>query len=57
MSKQAGRPEKFDNKFYLLILKEFETLSFTEIAKLHGVSRSTAIRWVRKGKVIANEQG
>lgn len=57
MSKQAGRPEKFDNKFYMLILKEFETLSFTEIAKLHGVSRSTAIRWVRKGKVIANEQG
>lgn len=56
MSKQAGRPEKFDSKFYLLILKEFETLSFTEIAKLHNVSRSTAIRWVKKGKVIVNEQ-
>ena len=50
--KKAGRPIVYDDTFYLMILQEFETLSLTELSKLHKVSRSTIVRWVRKGKEV-----
>lgn len=54
--KKVGRPAKFQDEFYLMILKEFEIFSFNELAKLHNVSRATVTRWVRKGKEINEKQ-
>ena len=50
--KLKGRPQKYDNDFYLLIFKEFEEYSLTELSKIHNVSKSTIQRWVRRGKEI-----
>lgn len=57
MKRTAGRPPKYDNDFYLQIYKEHEELfSLSQLAEHHKVSLSTAKLWVRKGKVLINEQ-
>ena len=57
MKRTAGRPKKYTNDFYLQIYKEHEELfSLSQLAEHHKVSLSTAKLWVRKGKVLINEQ-
>ena len=57
MKRLAGRPPKYDDDFYLQIHREHEELfSLSQLAEHHKVSLSTAKNWVRKGKVLANEQ-
>lgn len=56
MKRMAGRPEKYNNDFYLQMFKEHENFSISQMAENHNVSNSTIIRWIRKGKVLANEQ-
>lgn len=46
----GGRPEKYDKDFYATILKEYETMSYSQLAKKHKISLSTALRWVKKGR-------
>lgn len=56
MKRQAGRPPKFNDSFYIQIFKEHENFSISQMAENHAVSTATIIRWIRKGKVIINEQ-
>lgn len=56
MKRQAGRPEKYNNDFYVQMFKEHENFSISQMAENHNVSNSTIIRWIRKGKVLVNEQ-
>ena len=54
---KMGRPEKYDDNFYKMIVDNHDVkkISLTKLAKYHNVSTSTIIRWVRKGREI-NEQ-
>lgn len=54
--KKRGRPEKYDDRFYRVILKEHEVYSLKELAKFHNVARSTIINWIARGRKITNEQ-
>lgn len=56
MKRMAGRPLKFNDDFYLQMFKEHENFSISQMAENHKVSLSTIKNWIRKGKVIANEQ-
>lgn len=56
MKRMAGRPPKFNDDFYLQMFKEHENFSISQMAENHKVSLSTIKNWIRKGKVIANEQ-
>lgn len=56
MKRQAGRPEKYNDDFYLQMYKEHENFSISQMAENHAVSNATIVRWIRKGKVIANGQ-
>lgn len=55
ISRGQGRP-KYDDAFYLMILKEHETFSLTELMKYHRASKSTVARWIAEGRRILDEQ-
>lgn len=56
MKRLAGRPPKYDSDFYVQMFKEHENFSISQMAENHNVSLSTVKNWIRKGKVLANEQ-
>lgn len=53
---KGGRPHKYNDSFYLAILKEYENNSYAMIAKNHKVSKDTAIRWVKKGRELMADE-
>lgn len=55
MKRKPGRPPKYDNEFYKMIVKEHETYSISKLAKYHKTSNATIIRWLARGRDI-NEQ-
>ena len=58
MKSKAGRPKnsfKYDDKFYLMIIKEHDDFSINQMAKMHNVSPSTIIKWIARGRGILND--
>lgn len=53
---KGGRPEKYTDSFYLGILEEYETNSYSMLQKKHKVSRGTILRWLTKGRELKNEK-
>lgn len=56
MKRQAGRPQKFSNDFYLQMLNEHENFSISQMSEIHKVSLSTIKNWIRRGKEIQDEK-
>lgn len=55
MKNKGGRPALHsDRRFYLSLVKQNEDLSYTDLAKLYNVSRSTIARWIARGKELSN---
>ncbi len=48
----SGRPKKYDNDFYIQIVKEHDDFSLSQMAENHNVSISTAAKWLAKGRAI-----
>ena len=53
---KGGRPTKYTDSFYLGILEEYETNSYSMLQKKHKVSRGTILRWLTKGRELKNEK-
>lgn len=56
-NKKMGRPEKYDDEFYKMIVEEHDIKKFslTKLAKYHNASVTTVTRWIKKGREM-NEQ-
>ena len=51
MKNKAGRPIKYDEKFYQKILKEHEEdYSISQMATIYKSSTSTIKNWLKKGR-------
>lgn len=56
MKRKTGRPVVYDDNFYLRMYHEHEDYSISQMAELHKVSLSTIKNWIRKGKLLYEQQ-
>ena len=56
MKRKTGRPVVYDDNFYLRMYHEHEDYSISQMAELHTVSLSTIKNWIRKGKLLYEQQ-
>ncbi len=53
---KGGRPEKYDNEFYLRLLKDYEDNTYKMLSDKYHVSKQTIAIWLKKAREIANER-
>lgn len=53
---KGGRPQKYDDTFYISIVQQYETNTIGQIAEHHNVTRTTISRWLKRGRDLLEKE-